>query len=186
MVIKNIKKIISFLFYLIIIVYGTYQLLSEHSYKVSDLGMDDIGRETFCQLINKDLNEWDDVELFCDGFHNEIIVLEIKNLKPILFGKVNPDEIKRHMFLNYKHALEDIDGLVLRGDELYNTLDKPTPIKEIYRKLKKLGIKTIGDFYAACGFEKFIIKNSETNEIYLKLLFSTKKYGDNPIIEELE
>jgi len=86
----------------------------------------------------------------------------------------------------YAVALEGFKGLIIRGDEMARRLDDPVPIETVFEKLKNLGARTIGDFYAACGFERFIVRDEETGTLYLNLLFSPEHYGDNPLIGKLD
>jgi hypothetical protein len=105
----------------------------------------------------------------------------MKNAAPIIFGRIKPDDVPQHMRKPYQVALQGFKGLILRGDELARRLEDPVPIEKINEKLEKLGVKTIGDFYAACGFQRFIIRDEETKNLYLNLMFSPKNYGSNPI-----
>jgi len=183
---KRLKPIMIGLLVIAAIAIGTWQMLSEQTYIVSALGMDDMGRQAFCVMLNSDGGDVDEVKIICEGFHNQIIVVSMKNAAPIIFDRIKPDDVPQHMRKPYRVALQGFKGLTLRGDELARRLEDPIPIEKIKEKLEKLGVKTIGDFYAACGFERFIIRDEETKNLYLNLLFSSKHYGRNPIVGDLD
>jgi hypothetical protein len=163
------------------VIVGIRQCFYEAVSLVGDVGMDDLGRQVFCQTLDRELRESGDISVRCEGFHKQILVICMKNAAPIIFGRIKPHDTMKQMTKPYSEALEGISGLVLRGDKLRNTLDKPTPIAEVDARLRKLGVKTVGDFYAAAGFEKFLIRDEEQNTSYLELTFSNKQYGRNPV-----
>lgn len=148
---------------------------------VGDVGMDDIGRQVLCQTLDQDVKVVDDVRVICEGFHRRTMVISMKNSAPIVFGRLKPSDAAEHMKRPYSEALEGLSGLILRGDKLRNTLDDPTPISEIQSKLQRLGARTVANFYAACGFEKFLIRDEEQKLNYLEVTFSPSHYGSNPV-----
>lgn len=183
------KKLTPFIVALLVLAafaVGTWQMLREQTYLVSALGMDDMGRQAFTQMLNSDAEGADDIKIICEGRYNQVIVISMKNAAPIIFGRINPDDVPEHMRKPYAVALEGFKGLILRGDELARRLEDPVPIENIKEKLEKLGVKTIGDFYAACGFERFLIRDEETKNFYLNLIFSSKNYGSNPTVGDLD
>ena len=146
--------------------------------------MDDIGRQVFCQMLNESLKQGDDIEdirFICEGTHRRTIVISMNDQSPIISGRLSIDNVLNHIKRPYAEALKGFNGLVLRGDKATNKLDDPVPVSEIASRLDKLGTKTIGDFYAACGFEKFIVREEQQKTSYLELTFSNKHYGYNPI-----
>ena len=178
---ERLKPILIGLAVVAVIIIGTWQMLKEDTYVISALGMDDVGREVFCQMLNGAPGDADDVRILCKGFHNEEIVVNMKNSAPIIFGTIKPSDVITQMAKPYPIALEGLSGLVLRGDESAKSVGDPVPIREVIKKLDSLGVKNIGDFYAACGFDKFIIRDEEANTNYLELTFSGQHYGSNPI-----
>lgn len=183
---KKVKPFIVALLVLAAFAVGTWQMLREQTHLVSALGMDDMGRQAFTQMLNADAEGTDDIRIICEGRYNQVIVISMKNAAPIIFGRIKPDDVPEHMRKPYAVALEGFKGLILRGDELARRLEDPVPIENIKEKLEKLGIKTIGDFYAACGFERFLIRDEETKNLYLKLIFSSQNCASNPIVGDLD
>lgn len=181
-VFKGLKSVLITLLVLAGIAYGLWQQCYEITTVVSDLGMDDMGRQVFCQTLEEPDMEPGDVKMLCEGFHHQTFVLSMKNAAPIVFGRVLPDEVVTHMNKPYAVALEGFKGLILSGDKLARKLDEPVPIDIIKQRLNNLGVKTVGDFWAACGFERFIIRDEEEDSLYLDLRFSPKSYGSNPIV----
>jgi len=162
---------------------GTWQQLREEVSVVGAVGMNDIGRQIFCQTVDGlGRKEQSDIHFRCEGFFKTTIVLSMKTGLPILFGRVKPEDVRDHMKMPYSVALEGFDGLILRGDKLTGKIEEPVPIGEIKTRLERLGAKTIGDMYAAFGFEKLLIRAEEKEPIiFLDLTFSPKDYGRNPV-----
>ncbi len=183
---KKLKPFILSLLVIAALAVGIWQMLREQTYVISALGMDDMGRQAFVQLLNSDSEDADDIKMICEGPYNQVIVVSMKNAAPIIFGRIKPDDVPKHMRKPYAVALEGFKGLILRGDEMARRLDDPIPIEKIFEKLQDLGAKTIGDFYAVCGFEKFIIRDEENGTLYLNLKFSPDNYGNNPLIGRLD
>jgi hypothetical protein len=183
---KKLKPFILSLLVIAALAVGIWQMLREQTYVISALGMDDMGRQAFVQLLNSDSEDADDIKMICEGPYNQVIVVSMKNAAPIIFGRIKPDDVPKHMRKPYAVALEGFKGLILRGDEMARRLDDPIPIEKIFEKLQDLGAKTIGDFYAVCGFEKFIIRDEENGTLYLNLKFSSDNYGNNPLIGRLD
>jgi len=143
--------------------------------------MDDLGRQVLCQTLDHGLKSADDIRVRCEGFHRRTMVIAMKNSGPILFGRLKPADSIEHMKRPYQEALVELTGLALRGDKLLNKMDDPTPISEIHSKLKGLGARTVGDFYAACGFERFLVRDEGQKVNYLEVTFSRDHYGSNPV-----
>ena len=183
---KKLKTFIVALLVIAAFAFGTWQMFREQTYVVSALGMDDMGRQAFTQMLNSDSEDADDIKIICEGPYNQVIVISMENAAPIIFGRIKPDDVPEHMRKPYAVALKGFKGLILRGDEMARRLDDPVPIEKIFEKLHDLGAKTIGDLYAACGFEKFIIRDEETGTLYLNLKFSPEYYGNNPMIGKLD
>lgn len=162
---------------------GIWEQLSQDVFLLSDLGMDDIGRQIFCQTVDGSAQkEQADVRFRCEGFNKTTIILSIKTGLPILFGRIKPEEVVEHMKRPYSLALQGFDGLILRGNKVSGNAEEPVPIGEIKTRLERLGAKTIGDMYAAFGFSKFLIRAEEKEPIiFLELTFSHKDYGRNPV-----
>ena len=182
---KKVKPFIVALIVLTAFAVGIWQMLREDTYLVSALGMDDMGRQAFTKTLNSDVEGTDDIRIICEGRYNQVIVISMKNAAPIIFGRIKPNDVPEHMRKPYAVALKGFKGLILRGDELARSLEDPVPIENIKENLEKLGVKTIGDFYAACGFERFLIRDEKTKNLYLNLIFSSKNYGSNPIVGDL-
>jgi len=178
---KRLKAIGVAVLVLLAIVVGARQCLWETVSHVGDLGMDDLGRQVLCQALDQDIKDVDDVRVRCEGFHRRTMVISMKNSAPIVFGRLKPSDAAEHMKRPYSDALVGLSGLILRGDKLRNTLDDPTPISEIRSRLERLGARTIGDFYAACGFERFLVRDEEQKANYLEITFSRDHYGSNPV-----
>ena len=62
-------------------------MLREQTYLVSALGMDDMGRQAFTQMLNSDAEGADDIKIICEGRYNQVIVISMKNAAPIIFGR---------------------------------------------------------------------------------------------------
>jgi hypothetical protein len=142
--------------------------------------MNDVGRLLFCQLLDKQMED-DDVRVQCEGSHKQAVVIVMKDAQPIELEKIQLDEVIEHMSKPYHIALEGLEGLILTGNKFKRRAGTPVPTNEIKRRLNALGAKTIGDFYAACGFEEFIIRDEQDNIEWLKITFSSKDYGKNPV-----
>jgi hypothetical protein len=61
--------------------------------------------------------------------------------------------------------------LTLRGNKRKGTVNDPVPIEKINKKLEKIGVKTVGGFYSACGFEKFVVRGEEGRKTLLEFTF---------------
>lgn len=160
---------------------GIRQCLWEDVSHLGGVGMDDLGRQVFCQTLDHEFTKSSDVRVRCEGFHRRRLVIAMKDAKPILFGRLKIDRVVDQMRKPYTDALQGFTGLILRGDKRSDRLDDPTPIADVQARLQKLGAKTVGDFYAACGFESFIVRDDEQKTNYLEITFSAKEYGRNPV-----
>ena len=181
-VLEKLKKLGIGVIVALFVVFGIRQCFYETVSLVGDVGMDDLGRQAFCHTMDEEMRESGDVSVRCEGFHKQFLVISMKTAQPIMFGRIKPNDTVKQMAKPYSEALQGLSGLILRGDKLeHNALDKPTPIAEVDERLRKLGVKTVGDVYAAFGFETFTIRDEERNMPYLELTFSRKSYGNNPI-----
>lgn len=179
---KRLKVIGTAVLVLLAIAFGARQSLWETASHVGDLGMDDIGRQFFCQALDHAIRDVEDARVRSEGFHQRTMVISMKNSASIVFGRLKPLEVAEEMKRPYSEALVGLSGLILRGDKLRNTLDDPTPISEIHSRLERLGARTIGDFFAACGFQRFLLRDEERKATYLEITFSRAHYGSNPVL----
>jgi hypothetical protein len=159
---------------------GALEVLWEDTDVVGGLGMDDSGRQVLCQTLDAGLDKSGDIRVHCGGFHYDILVISMKTNAPIVFGRIQPDQVKQQMTRPYTEFLQGYQGIILRGDKQNDTLQKPTTIAEVEARLKVLGAKTIGDFYAACGFDRLLVRDEAEKVNYLDLTFSGKRNRGNP------
>jgi hypothetical protein len=153
------------------------------TYHIGDLGMDDIGRQVWCQTLDGDAkSEYTDVRVYCEDRFRRTMVISMKTAAPIMFGRITPDDIILQMKNSYSIALEGLGGVILRGDKETKKVEARMPMGEVKDRLEKLGVKNIADFYAACGFAKLLVRDEEEKSIYLELHFSDKSYGKNPVL----
>lgn len=150
----------------------------------SDLGMDDSGRRNFCRILDAFSGDDEDVNILCEGKNRRTIVVRIKNAAPILPARVPYQEVLAHMQKPYQISLQRLDGLALAWDSKNRRLASPVANAVISDRLKGLGAVTIGDFYAACGFQRFVVRDAQTHAVYLNLIFDPRYYGDNPVLDD--
>lgn len=145
------------------------------------LGMDDVGRQIWCQTLNQAVSDTPDIRAYCEDLHKTTMVMSLKTAAPVQFGRLDIDELERAMRAPYISVLQRFNGLTLQGELSGARVEPPVPISEIASRLERLGVKTVGDFYAACGFHRFVVRNEENKGAFLELGFSNSACGSNPI-----
>jgi hypothetical protein len=149
---------------------------------VGPLGMDDTGRWWFCQEVDDVVHKTaPNLRVRCEGKHNTTIVFGMKDIGPIAFGQVVPDQLLRDMRRSNTEMVQSRERLILTGDKWGWKPDSPVPMGVVATRLQGLGATTVGDFYAACGFDEFLLRNEQDKYVNLRLGFSSKRFGENPV-----
>jgi hypothetical protein len=155
-------------------------LFNEHV--VGPLGMDDTGRWWFCREVDEAARKTaPDFRVRCEGKHNTTIVFSMKDLGPIAVGQVVPDEVLHGMRRPYAEMIQSRERLILTGDKWGWQPDSSVPMRVVAARLQELGATTVGDFYAACGFDEFLLRNEQDKYVNLRFGFSSKSFGENPV-----
>lgn len=176
---------------LLAIVIGSYQYSGKTGHKgvndvhVSDIGMDDLGRQAWCQMIDRLIREVrDDHHIRCDGIHSTKIVFEVKNYESSIFFKSvdAPEEILETLREQpYRDALQHFEEMRISGNKDKRTMDDPVLISELQKRLDREGAKNLADLYAAMGFSEYILRDPDADYVYLAIGLSRDKYGQNPV-----
>lgn len=184
---NRLKAIGTAVLLLLGIVLGARQCLRETVTHVGDLGMDDLGRQLWCQttdgLLRKERRS-DNARVRCESLDRTTYVIEVKNYGSSLFwgSAATPEEVVKAMREQpYSDALQHFDTMELSGSKYSKTMDDPVPISEIKARLERLGAKNLADLYTAMGFSEYILKDPKADYVYLKLTFSRNYYGHNPV-----
>jgi hypothetical protein len=152
---------------------------------IGPLGMDEGGRSVFCDamdtLVQKKYGEG--VRFRCTGRHVNTAMLVTENPNPITFGRLRTDEVIQEMGQNYTVLLQYFNLIPLMADQKTLRITSSVSVSEAAAKADKLGLKTAGDFWAACGFGRFFIRTDDDPKCDLvELSFSNYNYGKNPTV----
>jgi hypothetical protein len=141
-----------------------------------DLGVEDDGRRGICAAIEYILHRQGDsgVHLLCGGRHVQIMLLSIRTGSGA-DTEISPERAVNSIRKPYEAWLEGFSWLSFDGHDRI-------PAAEILAKADKMGVKTIGDFWAACGFEKYIVRDEQKRTDLFQLLLSPNAYGRNPTL----
>ena len=153
-----------------------------NAHVLGPVGMDDTGRWWFCQELDDGVRKAaPNLRFRCEGKHNTTLVLSLKSAGPIIFGQVVPDEIARDMRRSNAEMVQSRESLILTGDKWGWRPDSRVPMKVVAEMLQTLGATTVADFYSACGFSEFLLRDEESKSAYLKLRLS-ERFGENPVV----
>jgi hypothetical protein len=138
---------------------------------LGQLGMNDGGRKTLCEALRVD----------CGGRHYDVIILRV-NQPQATVPRASAQELLAVTKSNFRELLGKVGGISLRMDEATGRVDAPQPIDSIENAATKLGVVTIGDFWAACGFHTLIIRDEPRQIDLLKASMLIAARGNNPVV----
>ena len=88
-------------------------------------------------------------------------------------GQLSFEGMERKMTEPYEKVVGTFESLTLStASDLYK--EKMLPTAQIREKLDSLGVKTVGGFYAACGFEKLVVRNQSSGEVLKEIVFTSE------------
>jgi hypothetical protein len=152
---------------------------------IGPVGMDDTGRYWLCRHFDNAVRPSVGFLIQCEGDHVNTVV--VKNTKKDRSAVEQELPVSKRME-NISAAMQDpydptiLDGLerlALTGDRDGWKRDREISKQDFLRKLNQIGVRTAGDFYAACGFTKFEVRDQD--ETKLSLTFSAAAMGRNPM-----
>ena len=161
--------------------FGLWQMyLYDYSY-VSKIGMNDYGRQIFCQDTNRIFEKADKISVQCRGGTNRVFRISLTSIDPIYFGSLSLNDLKNQMLTNIDFN-QPMDGsIILRGNEESGKITHEIEYRELLERLKELGVRNAADMYAAFGFERYEVVVPETDTTFLEIIFSSDAIGQNPL-----
>lgn len=122
---------------------------------VGPIGMDDQTRKAFCKSVDQDLQRSPSlIRVECGGDHVDTAVLIMNNSDPLITGEVRIDLIATAWRQPYSELLARFK--MLRVDRVAE------PVSQVAGRAEKLGVKTVADFWAACGFHRFRVRDEKS------------------------
>ena len=153
------------------------------------VGMDDTGRYWLCRHFGDfGLRADSGFVLRCEGRHVDTIVVQLTDKYSGAEDGISTsrriETISAAMRGPYDRRVLDgvVERLALTGDRAGWQRDRMISKEEFLSKLDKLGMRTAGDFYAACGFTRFEVRDQ--NRTRLSIAFSAAAVGRNPVMIE--
>ena len=171
---------------------------------LSDLGLDNAGRQAMCRALDGyHVAAFEgDVRVRCEGAESKTFIKSVENPGLIWVGKIDLTAIVDSLFARYDDTTYQYDRLMkylpsakTPAEEIMQRLRTAVPHYEpdftrpadttIGKRLRALGVVTIGDIYAASGFTKYIVRDAHRNKTYLELSLSNTNYSKNPTVAKL-
>jgi hypothetical protein len=147
------------------------------------IGMNDGARLAFCAAVDSKIeSSRSGTHVRCSGKHADTAVISLDDGRPLAFGRVDLDSIPNEMRQSYRLLLAEFKTVPLYIDKVTARTDPPVPVPELAAKAEKLGVKTIGDCWAACGFRRYLVRNEEDKLDLLDLKLSNHDYSRNPTV----
>lgn len=140
------------------------------------VGMDDVGRFHWCAHWNSDLKtRGAPSTLECSDRHNTTITLVLLDSKLINDWRAEVNEFERRLYeYPFLTVMEDRSEIVLTGHRTGWKADHPVARDEFIKRARELGVRSIGELYAACGFSKLMVVDQSSKETILSVDLTLK------------